>query len=70
MTENITDADAKAICAALGVNTKTITDTFGQTLTVIDEEGMRTLAAHSANPERGQALVDQIMAAARDAHGR
>lgn len=69
MTDDITDADAKAICAALGVNTKTITDTFGRTLTVIDEAGMRTLAAHSPNPERGQALVDQIMAAARDAHG-
>lgn len=69
MTDDLTDADAKAICAALGVNTKTITDTFGRTLTVIDEAGMRTLAAHSENPERGQALVDQIMAAARDAHG-
>ncbi|MFC8201305.1 hypothetical protein ACFUTV_38800 [Streptomyces sp. NPDC057298] len=70
MTDDLTDADAKAICAALGVNTKTITDTFGRTLTVIDEAGMRTLAAHSKNPARGAALVDQIMAAARDAHGR
>jgi hypothetical protein len=69
VTDDFTDADAKAICAALGVNTKTITDTFGRTLTVIDEEGMRKLAAHSPNPARGQALVDQIMAAAHDAHG-
>ncbi|WP_435285939.1 hypothetical protein [Streptomyces bacillaris] len=66
---DMTDADAKAICAALGVNTKTITDTFGRTLTVIDEEGMRILAAHSPNPERGQALTDQIMAAAREQYG-
>lgn len=69
MTENITDADAKAICAALGVNTKTITDTFGRSHVVVDEAGMRKLAAHSKNPARGAALVDQIMAAARDAHG-
>lgn len=66
---DMTDADAKAICAALGVNTKTITDTFGRTLTVIDEEGMRILAAHSPNPTRGQALTDQIMAAAREQYG-
>ncbi|WP_145499233.1 hypothetical protein [Streptomyces sp. CFMR 7] len=66
---DMTDADAKAICAALGVNTRTITDTFGRTLTVIDEEGMRVLAAHSPNPERGQALTDQIMAAAREQYG-
>ncbi|XQE79542.1 hypothetical protein ACN24L_12495 [Streptomyces microflavus] len=66
---DMTDADAKAICAALGVSTKTITDTFGRTLTVIDEEGMRTLAAHSPNPARGQALTDQIMAAAREEYG-
>lgn len=69
VNDDFTDADAKAVCAALGVNTRTITDAFGRTLTVIDEEGMRTLAAHSPNPARGLALVDQIMAAARDTHG-
>lgn len=66
MTEDITDADAKAICAALGINTRTITDTFGRTMTVIDEAGMRKLAEHSPNPDRGLVLVDQIMDAARD----
>ena len=69
MSENLTDADAKAICAALGVDTKTITDTFGRTLTVIDEAGMRKLADHSPNPARGNALVDEIMAAARAHYG-
>ena len=69
MTDDLTDADAKAICAAAGVDTKTITDTFGRTLVVIDEAGMRRLAALAPDPVRSQALVDQIVGAAREAHG-
>lgn len=69
MSDDLTDADAKAICAAAGVDTKTVTDTFGRTLTVIDEAGMRKLAALAPDPVRSQALVDQIMTAARNAHG-
>jgi hypothetical protein len=69
VTDDFTDADAKAICAAAGVDTKTITDTFGRTHTVIDEAGMRRLAALAPDPVRSQMLVDQIVAATRGAHG-
>ncbi|MFF1321467.1 hypothetical protein ACFVZZ_18875 [Streptomyces chartreusis] len=69
MTEDFTDADAKAICAAAGVDTKTVTDTFGRTHVVIDEAGMRKLAALAPDPVRSNALVDQIVAGARKAPG-
>lgn len=70
MTNDFTDADAKAICAALGIDTKTITDTFGRTHVVIDEAGMRKLADHAPiGAAAGHAITDQITAAARTAHG-
>lgn len=70
MTDDFTDADAKAICAELGIETKTITDTFGRTHTVIDEAGLRKLAEYSPmGSVAAHAKVDQIFAAARDAHG-
>ncbi|QQM41990.1 hypothetical protein [Streptomyces liliifuscus] len=70
MTDNFTDADAKALCAELGIETKTVTDTFGRTLLVINEAGMRKLADHSPyGAPAAHAKVDQIFAAARDAHG-
>lgn len=67
MTDDFTEADAKAVCAALGIETTTITDAFGRTHTVVDEAGMRKLADHAPNPARSHALVDQLTAAARDA---
>ena len=70
MTDDFTDADAKAMCDELGIETKTVTDTFGRTLLVIDEAGLRKLAEHSPmGPVAANARVDQIFAAARDAHG-
>ncbi len=70
MTDDFTDADAKAICAALGVNTKTITDTFGRTHVVVDEAGMRKRADHAPiGAAAAHAKVDQIFAAARDHYG-
>lgn len=70
MTDDFTDADAKAICAALGVETKTITDTFGRTHVVIDEAGMRKLADHAPiGAVAAHAKVDQMMAAIRDHYG-
>ena len=70
MTDDFTDADAKAICAELGIETKTITDTFGRTHVVINEAGMRKLADFAPiGATAAHARVDQIMAAARDAHG-
>lgn len=67
MTDDITDADAKALCAALGIETKTITDTFGRTHTVINEAGMRKLADHAPiGAPAAHAKVDQMFAAARD----
>ncbi|MEU9894263.1 hypothetical protein ACIBCS_27920 [Streptomyces phaeochromogenes] len=67
MSEDLSDADVKAICAALDIETKTITDTFGQTLIVIDEAGMRKLADHAPiGAPAAHAKVDQMMAAVRD----
>lgn len=67
MTDDFTDADAKALCAELGIETKTITDTFGRTLTVIDEAGMRKLADHAPmGAPAAHAKVDQMFAAIRD----
>ncbi|MFJ8349729.1 hypothetical protein ACIQ9J_25875 [Streptomyces sp. NPDC094153] len=69
MTEDFTDADTKAICALLGIETKTVTDTSGRTLTVIDETGMRKLADHApVGATAAHAMVDQFMAAARTEH--
>lgn len=67
MDSNMTDADAKAVCAALGIETNTITDTFGRSHVVVDEAGMRKLADHAPiGAPAAHALVDQILAAARD----
>ncbi|MFD7709511.1 hypothetical protein [Streptomyces sp. NPDC059786] len=68
MTDDFTDADAKALCDALGIETKTITDATGQQHLVINEEGMRKFADLAPNPVGSHALVDQIMAAAKEAH--
>jgi hypothetical protein len=66
VTDDITDADAKAICAALGIESKVITDTFGRTHVVVDEAGMRKLADHAPiGAAAAHAKVDQIFAAAR-----
>lgn len=66
MNDDITDADAKAICAALGIDTKVITDTFGRQLVVVDEAGMRKLADHAPiGPAAGHAIADQLLARAR-----
>ncbi|WP_327268781.1 hypothetical protein OG233_13985 [Streptomyces sp. NBC_01218] len=68
---DMTDADAKAICAALGVNTKTITDAFGRAQTVIDEAGMRKLADHAPiGATAAHALTDQLLATARSRQER
>lgn len=70
MTDDFTDADAKAVCAALGIETKTITDTFGRTHVVINEAGMRKLAEHSPmGAAAAHAKVDQMFAAIRDHYG-
>lgn len=67
MSEDFTDADAKAVCAALDIETKTITDTFGRTHVVVDAAGMRKLADHAPiGAPAAHALVDQLLAAARD----
>ncbi|MEV5943673.1 hypothetical protein [Streptomyces sp. NPDC051994] len=70
MTDDFTDADAQAICAQLGIETKTITDAFGRTHVVIDSAGMRKLADHAPiGAAAAHARLDQLMAAAREAHG-
>ncbi|MCX4576556.1 hypothetical protein OHB41_25955 [Streptomyces sp. NBC_01571] len=67
MTDDFTDVDAKALCDELGVETKTITDTFGRTHLVIDEAGMRKLADHAPiGAVAAHAKVDQMFAAVRD----
>ncbi|MDX2839495.1 hypothetical protein PV377_10980 [Streptomyces ipomoeae] len=66
MDSDLTDADVKAICAHLGIETKTITDTFGRTHVVVDEAGMRKLADHAPiGREAAHAKVDQMFAAIR-----
>ena len=68
MSEDFTEADAKAVCAALGIETKTITDTFGRAHVVVDTDGMRKLADHAPiGAPAAHALVDQVLAASRDA---
>ncbi|KIF69226.1 hypothetical protein HY68_12540 [Streptomyces sp. AcH 505] len=70
MSDDLTDADAKAICAQLGIDTKTVTDAFGRTLVLINEAGMRKLADHAPiGPTTAHAMVDQMFAAARDLPG-
>ncbi|GAA4999612.1 hypothetical protein [Streptomyces siamensis] len=70
MTSDLTDADVKAICAELGIETKTITDTFGRTRAVVDEAGMRKLADHAPiGAVAAHAKVDQMFAAVRDYYG-
>lgn len=67
MTDDFTDADAKALCDELGIETKTVI-VDGQTLTVIGEEGMRKLADHAPiGATAAHAKVDQMFAAAREA---
>jgi hypothetical protein len=67
MSDDLSDADIKALCAALDIETKTITDTFGQTHIVVDEVGMRKLADHAPiGREAAHAKVDQMFAAVRD----
>lgn len=70
MTDDLTDADAKALCARLGIETKTIT-IDGQPRVVINEAGMRKLADHAPiGSPAAHAMVDQAMAAAHEQHGR
>lgn len=65
MTDDFTDADVKAICAQLGINTRTVTDTFGRSQVVIDEAGMRKLADYAPiGATAAHAMVDQVTAAA------
>lgn len=67
MTDDFTDADAKAICAELGIETRTITDAFGRSHVVVDEAGMRKLADYAPiGATTAHAMVDQLLAAARD----
>ncbi|PJM98108.1 hypothetical protein CG740_37115 [Streptomyces sp. CB01201] len=69
MSNDFTDADAKAICAELGIETKTITDAFGRTHVVVNAVGMRKLADHAPiGAAAAHATVDQLLAAARDRH--
>jgi hypothetical protein len=53
------DADAKAWCAAHGIDTQPVTGEDGTTLLTIDEEGMRQIADLAPNPARAHALIDQ-----------
>ena len=70
MSDDLTDADVKALCAELGIETKTITDTFGRTHVVVDEVGMRKLADHAPiGAVAAHAKVDQMFAAIRDHYG-
>ncbi|MFJ6235070.1 hypothetical protein ACIQH0_13290 [Streptomyces griseus] len=64
---DMTDAEAKALCDELGIATKTaVID--GQTVTVINEEGMRKLAGHAPiGAPAAHAKVDQMFAAVREA---
>ncbi|KFK91514.1 hypothetical protein IX27_00335 [Streptomyces sp. JS01] len=64
---DMTDAEAKALCDELGIETKTaVLD--GQTVTVISEEGMRKLADHAPiGATAAHAKVDQMFAAVREA---
>jgi hypothetical protein len=67
VNNDMTDDEIKAMCAELGVETKTITDTFGQTHVVVDEAGMRKLADHAPiGATAAHAKVDQMFAAVRD----
>ncbi|BBA99249.1 hypothetical protein RVR_5788 [Actinacidiphila reveromycinica] len=66
--DDMSNADVMALCARLGIETKTITDTFGRTLIVINEAGMRKLADSAPiGSAAGHAIVDQVLAAARNA---
>ncbi|MFD5227419.1 hypothetical protein ACFWJ5_02530 [Streptomyces qaidamensis] len=66
MTDDFTDADIKTICAALDIDTKTITDASGRTRVVVDEAGIRKLADHAPiGATAAHAMVDQFTAAAR-----
>ncbi|MEV6546400.1 hypothetical protein [Streptomyces sp. NPDC051665] len=70
MSDDLTDADVKALCARLDIETKTITDTFGRTHVVVDEAGMRKLADHAPiGAVAAHAKVDQMFAAVRDHYG-
>jgi hypothetical protein len=70
VSDDLTDADVKALCAELSIETKTITDTFGRTHVVVDEAGMRKLADHAPiGAVAAHAKVDQMMAAVRDHYG-
>lgn len=67
MSNDMTNADVQALCAQLGINTKTITDSFGRTQLLIDAEGMRRLADHAPiGRDAAHAKVDQLLAEARD----
>lgn len=66
MSDDFTDADIKAICAALDIETKTVTDTHGRTHVVIDEASIRKLADHAPiGATAAHAMVDQFTAATR-----
>lgn len=69
MTKPPNAADAKAICAHLGIETRTVTDGTGQSHILVDEEGMRRLADSALiGRAAAHAFVDQLLAAARDAY--
>lgn len=62
------DADRKAWLAHHGIDTITVTDETGTTHQLLDETGMRALADSAPNPVRAHALVDQLLADARERH--
>ncbi|MBT2425220.1 hypothetical protein J7F02_05850 [Streptomyces sp. ISL-112] len=65
MTTNFTDADAKALCAELDVDTEIIT-IDGQPRVVVNEAGMRKLANHAPmGATAAHALIDRALETAR-----
>lgn len=64
--DEMSNADVMALCARLGIETKTVTDTFGRTHALINQAGMRKLADHAPiGAPAAHAMVDQLLAAAR-----
>jgi hypothetical protein len=65
MAEDFTDADAKALCASLDVDTE-IVQIDGQPRVVINEAGMRKLADHAPiGAAAAHAMVDEALATMR-----
>lgn len=70
MSDDLTDADIKALCAHLDIETITVTDAFGRSHIAVNEAGMRKLADHAPiGAAAAHAKVDQMFAAIRDHYG-